>query len=343
MAKIENAKTILANTTGKVVFVLPFTTAGTFQIGVKILKATADGKNVSQSLTAYRNTAMIRGIGNICTFLERVCRYKDLFGRYVIDEAFVPEFINRLNAANSDIAIEAQDYVDQYDEKRKEIEDTIMDICVTNKRKRYAKSIISNAMRNFPTVGQILGGKIFYTMDTDGTEAYEGLTQATKDLVDASRVYQAEYNRCQHVASRCNPVLESLLKFSLQVSENGKLHGSTVTSYLKSVEELRIANETEFVTPLVDITDFLNVAGRVIDNPNGYVDCLVMGFFRFYATQGMIDHIPYEHTIACGYPREVVEDIGNDANNSFSLLTSSVATDQVQIPDQTGLAAAVGA
>ena len=339
MAKIENAKTILANTTGKVVFILPFTTAGTFQVGVRILKDTPDGKNVTQSLTAYRNAAMSRGISNVTNFLERVCRYKDLFGRYVIDEAFVGEFMDRLNSANEEVAIEAQEFVDNYDEKRQELEDTILEICVANKRKRSAKSIIGNAMRHFPTKWQILSGQIYYTMDTDGTEAYNELSQSTKDLVDASRLYQAEYNRCQHVASRCNPVLENLLKFTDQVRCAGKLHGSTVTSYIKSVEELRIANETEFVTPLADLTDFLNIAGRVLDNPEAYVDCLVMGFFRFYATQGMTDNIPYEHTTAHGYPREVVEDVGGDPNNSFSLLAATVSSEQVAFTASTDEAA----
>lgn len=343
MATVTKAKNILANTTGKVVYVSPRTQAQAYQIGVKILKSRADGKNVSQSLIAYRNAAMVRGFGNIASYLERVCRYKDLFGRYVIDETFVPEFCARIEAANNEIMEEASAFVESYSDKKQEVEGFIMDICIANKCKKRAKGIITSAMKNFPTKAQIMSGRIYYTMDTDGTEAYDELSQETKDLVDASRIYQAEYNRCQHIASRCNPVLESLLKFSNQVITAGKLHGATVTSYLKAVSELRVANETEFVSPLPDLTDFLNMAGAVIDNPVDYVDCMIMGFVRFYATQGMIDNIPYDAAVPAGYTREAVEEIGSDPNNSFSIVADSVRAFQMRTTPDQSVSMAVGA
>ena len=324
MAKLTNAKTIMENATGNVLFISVHSFSRTFQVGVKILKDSTEGKNVTQSLVAYNNYAMSRGIQNITAYLERRCRYKDLFGRYVIDEAFVNEFVQILEGYNNEVKAEAEAFVSDYDGKRAEIESLIMDVCVANKRKRMANGIIKKAMMGFPTKAQILAGHISYTMDTDGTEAYEGLKQATKNLVDESRIRLNEYNRCHHLASRCNPVLESLFKFSKQIVDNGKIHGSTIASYLDAVDGLMIANKAEFANPLPDITDFLNHSNKVIDDPESFVDAMIMGFGRFYATQGMLDYIPYEIGSSAGYNRDVMEDVGRDPQNSFSILFASV-------------------
>lgn len=324
MAKVENARTIiankLANNTGNLVYVSLHMTGQSFQISVKILKESSEGKSISQTMIAYRNAAMARGVGNIYSYLERMCRYKDLHGRFALDEAHVPEFVDRLNRVNDEVNAEAQQFLDTYDERRAETEDLIMDLCIKNKRKRNAKNIISNAMRGYPSKNQVMSGHIYYTMDTDGTEAYEELSPETKSLVDASRIYEAEYNRCQHLASRCSPVFECLLKFLKQVMEKGKLNGCTVTSYLNATDELKVANETEFSAPLPDITDFLNNSGKVLDEPAKYIDYMIWGFIRFYVTQGMIDYIPFEAATPVGYCREIVEEIGENPKNSFSLL-----------------------
>ena len=326
MSKVVKMAEILrnVNTANSVVLVSTGTTARYFEIPVQILKNSTDGKNVNQVLTVYANTAMSRGISQIRAYLERRCRYKDVFSRYALDESFVNEFIEKVNFVNTEIEEEAEAFVADYETHRKETEDAIIAICAANKRKGQAKGIVKKAMSRYPSKQQILNGSVTYIMDTDGSEAYEGLQKATKDLVDASRARVFEANRCAHLSHRCNPVFESLFKFSKQIVENGKLHGITVTAFLDAVEVLRIANKTEFASPLPDLTDFLNNAGKAIDDPDIYIDAMIMGFSRFYASQGMLDYIPYDVAMATGYTREIIEDIGNDPNNSFVILFKSV-------------------
>lgn len=281
------------------------------------------GDLVKSSMTVYRNASVGRWAANINDYLSRAARFMDQFDRYVLDEAFVEEFVKRVATANEEIKAEAEAYVLNYEQHREEFEEKIRQVCKENRKLKQSRVIIAAAMKKFPTKGQILSSCITYTMDTDGTEAYEQLLQATKDLVDQSKLEQAEQNRCRHLANRCSPVLENLIKFSHQIANDSKLHGGTVTSYNNAVEDLKIANEVELSVPLPEISEFIKIASYAVDCPLLSIDPLIMGFMRFYYTQGMLDYIPYK-SLDETYSRELVEDVGKDANNSFSAIAASL-------------------
>lgn len=332
MAKVKTISDLLKETYSKsggsvkYVFITVGTQAQSFTIRPEILKPTKDGKIIDQTSKVFQNTTLSREISSIRRFLEERSAAISRTNRetiYSIAEAFVDEFIEKVNSVNEKASKESQDFCDNYETHKKETESLIRESCIANRRKSNANAIVKKAMEQFPSKGEILSSRVIFTIDADIAN-YENLQKTTKDLVDETRSLQAEKDRCNRVAHRVGPVLEALFRASKQMIERGKIHGTTITSYLEAVEVLRIANQFEFASPLPDLTDFLNNAGKAIDDPDTYIDAMIMGFSRFYVSQGMLDYIPYDVSIEAGYNREIIEDIGNDPNNSFGILFKSV-------------------
>lgn len=318
--KRANAQTIqLEKSRGNILFVRPETHGVQFEVPCdKFIK----GDLIRSSITVYRNASVARWASNISNYLARAARFIDPFNRFVIDEAFVDEFIARIDAANKEIRAESEAFVAAYDDHVAAFQEKIMEACRQNRKVKQSKVIIKAAMQRFPTKSQILSSCITYTMDTDGTEAYEHLLESTKELVDQSKLEQAEQNRCRHLANRCGPVLENLIKFSHQIAE-GKLHGGTINSYTNAVDDLKIANEVELSAPLPELTEFIKISTYAVDHPVVAIDAFIMGFMRFYYTQGMLDYIPYK-SLDEAYNRALVEEIGQDSNNSFSAISDTL-------------------
>lgn len=318
--KRANAQTIqLEKSRGNILFVRPETHGVQFEVPCdKFIK----GDLIKSSITVYRNASVARWASNISNYLARAARFIDPFNRFVIDEAFVDEFIARIDAANKEIRAESEAFVAAYDDHVAAFQEKIMEACRQNRKVKQSKVIIKAAMQRFPTKSQILSSCITYTMDTDGTEAYEHLLESTKELVDQSKLEQAEQNRCRHLANRCGPVLENLIKFSHQIAE-GKLHGGTINSYTNAVDDLKIANEVELSAPLPELTEFIKISTYAVDHPVVAIDAFIMGFMRFYYTQGMLDYIPYK-SLDEAYNRALVEEIGQDSNNSFSAISDTL-------------------
>lgn len=318
--KRANATQIqLEKSRGNILFVRPETRGVQFEVPCdKFIK----GDLIRSSITVYRNASVARWASNISNYLARAARFIDPFNRFVIDEAFVDEFIARVDAANKEIRAEAEAFVAAYDDHVAAFQDKIMEACRQNRKVKQSKAIIKAAMQRFPTKSQILSSCITYTMDTDGTEAYEQLLASTKELVDQSKLEQAEQNRCRHLANRCGPVLENLIKFSHQIAD-GKLHGGTINSYTNAVDDLKVANEVELSAPLPELSEFIKIATYAIDHPVAAIDAFIMGFMRFYYTQGMLDYIPYK-SLDEVYNRALIEEIGQDSNNSFSAIADNL-------------------
>ncbi len=318
--KRANATQIqLEKSRGLILFVRPETHGVQFEVPCdKFIK----GDLIRSSITVYRNASVARWASNISNYLARAARFIDPFNRFVIDEAFVDEFIARVDAANKEIRAESEAFVAAYDDHVTAFQEKIMEACRQNRKVKQSKAIIKAAMQKFPTKSQILSSCITYTMDTDGTEAYEQLLASTKELVDQSKLEQAEQNRCRHLANRCGPVLENLIKFSHQIAE-GKLHGGTVNSYTNAVDDLKVANEVELSAPLPELTEFIKISSYAVDHPIAAIDAFIMGFMRFYYTQGMLDYIPYK-SLDEVYNRALIEEIGQDSNNSFSAIADNL-------------------
>lgn len=318
--KRANATQIqLEKSRGNILFVRPETHGVQFEVPCdKFIK----GDLIRSSITVYRNASVARWASNISNYLARAARFIDPFNRFVIDEAFVDEFIARIDAANKEIRAESEAFVAAYDDHVAAFQEKIMEACRQNRKVKQSKAIIKAAMQRFPTKSQILSSCITYTMDTDGTEAYEQLLESTKELVDQSKLEQAEQNRCRHLANRCGPVLENLIKFSHQIVE-GKLHGGTINSYTNAVDDLKVANEVELSAPLPELTEFIKISTYAIDHPVVAIDAFIMGFMRFYYTQGMLDYVPYK-SLDEAYNRALVEEIGQDSNNSFSAISENL-------------------
>jgi hypothetical protein len=229
--------------------------------------------------------------------------------------------MERLNAANAKIEAEQLAYVAKYDEHKEAFREALVVACKGNRKVKYSKKIIDKAMKKFPSAAQICSGKISYTMSSPTD--YETLLDATRALVDESIEKTAIENRMEHIDRRCRPVIENLVKFSHQILENAKLHGSTVTSYQTAVEDLMVTNKVEKLN-LPELDDFVRISSYAVDYPMQSIDMLLIGFMRFYYTQGMIDVIPYD--ILDGYDRELVESVGKDAENSFSAIAEKLPT-----------------
>lgn len=275
-------------------------------------------KILASSADAYRGQEVGRCVNALKGWLDSNAR--NVRGsRYTIDEAFVPEFMERLNAANAKIEAEQLAYAAKYDEHKEAFREALVTACKGNRKVKYSKKIIDNAMKKFPTKAQICSGKISYTIESPMD--YETLLDATRALVDESLKKTAFEDRIEHINRRCSPVIENLIKFSHQILENAKLHGSTITSYQTAVEDLMVANEVEKLN-LPELTEFVKISSYAVDYPMQSIDMLLMGFMRFYYTQGMLDVIPYD--ILDGYDRELVESVGKDAENSFSAIAEKL-------------------
>ena len=285
-------------------------------------KVSVDGfdltKTLASSADAYRGQMVGRGVNALKGWLNGIALVVR-GSSYTIDEAFVPEFLERLNAANANIEAEQLAYVAKYDEHKEAFREALVAVCKGNRKVKYSKKIIDKAMKKFPSVAQICSGRISYTIESPTD--YDTLMDATKALVDESLKKTAIENRMEHINRRCSPVIENLVKFSHQILENSKLHGSTITSYQTAVEDLMITNKVEKLN-LPELDDFIGISSYAVDYPMQSIDLLLMGFMRFYYTQGMLDIVPYD--ILDGYDRELVEAVGKDAENSFSAIAEKL-------------------
>ncbi len=273
---------------------------------------------LASSANAYKGKEVNRCVNGLKTWLESLASNVD-DSRYTIDESFVPEFLDRLAAANASIAAEQKAYVDHYDEHKEAFRQELIATCKGNRKVKYSKAIIDATMKRFPTAEQIRSGKIIYTIESPSD--YEQLLEATRNLVDESREKEACEKRIEHINRRCSPVIENLVKFSHQILENSKLHGGTITSYNLAVENLMTANEREKLH-LPELSEFVKISSYAVDYPMQSIDLLLMGFMRFYYTQGMLDVVPYD--ILDGYDRDLVESVGKDAENSFSAIAEKL-------------------
>jgi DNA-binding Lrp family transcriptional regulator len=280
------------------------------------------GENIYVNKRVYQNHALATGIANINGFLAEVAYAKNLMDCYVVYECCLEELMRRVDEVNAEVLREAEDFVAHYDEHVEAFVESITKNCVDNRKKKMAKNIISDALSRYPSKDKILSSKLVVIFDTDGTEAYEDLLASTRELVDNSRLVQAEHNRCFHLSAKCTPIIENLYKFSHQILE-GKLHGGTINSYNTAVDILRIANTVELSSPLPELEAFLSVANYAVDNPALTVDRLLMGFISFFYNQGMIDYIPYD-VIGEAYSPGIVEAVGQDANNSFAVIAAEI-------------------
>ena len=75
--------------------------------------------------------------------------------------------------------------------------------------------------------------------------------------------------------------------------------------------------------PLPELSEFIKIATYAIDHPLASIDAFIMGFMRFYYTQGMLDYIPYKNLDEV-YNRALIEEIGQDSNNSFSAIAETL-------------------
>lgn len=296
----------------------------------------------NHTFNVYKNKMVGRGAGNVCSYLTTVSRNKDKKDdrdliestgdyiptrRYLVDSVFVPDFLARVEAANDAILQESMNFVDHYDEHRAEFEENVVKYCIGNKCKTKSKKIVANLMKRYPSKEKILSAGIAYNMTVYKHDTYDLLDDATREVIDECARKREYADARLNVAKRCNEVLSRLGDLSNQIINNGKLHGSTIKGYFEAVELLRVVNDFEFPEPMPEISAFLSVASMAVDNPVQTLDLLIMGFMRFYRTQGMLNSIPYEDLDEC-YSREVIEDIGQDPNNGFDVIAPKLKAGQ---------------
>lgn len=331
---------LLEQSTGVVVSVKLASRGGEMTLPVSGIHKGGEGLS-RHAFVVYENDAVGRGMGNVKSFLNRVAQNNDdtlkkscgnmelskgTSEPYRMDSIFVREFLKRVEAANAEIALKTEEFLANYDDNREAFANKIMQYCIDNKRKSISKKAIANMMKRYPTRAQFQSAGIFYDL-TVAPEMYDRLDDFTRDAVDeCSRAKAVIYAR-ENISKRCNQVLTRLCDFSDQIINKGKLHGSTIKGYEEAVRVLKISNVSELGT-MPEITAFLSVANMAIDNPVQTIDSLIMGFMRFYYTQGMLDYLPYDDLDEC-YGREMVEEIGQDPNNGFDVLSRKLLASEI--------------
>lgn len=311
------------------------------QIQLPVTGIHKGGEGFSQhAFIVHRNKEVGAAAGNVRSYLEKVSNNigdnnrcsntrgeKPVTRRYRMDKIFVKGFLQRVNEGNERIHNFAQEFVDNYDENKAAFAKCIEDYCIANKCKGKSKKIIAHFMKLYPSKNEILSAGITYDMTVYKPSMYDLLDDDTREIVDECERTRDYINTRMNISKRCNEVLSRLGDLSTQIINNGKLHGSTIKGYQEAVQLLKVVNEVEFPAPMPEVSAFLSVANMAIDNPVQTLDSFIMGFMRFYYTQGMLDYLPYDDLDEC-YSREVIEDIGQDPNNGLDVLAAKLKAGQ---------------
>ena len=261
---------------------------GSFSINLPMLKASTTGKKANVSYTL--SVANLNGwLSNINGFLERIKSGKrgDM---YLIDAAYLPELLARLEAANKEIAVVTSAYNANYEQNKLFVMDEVRDIHVRNRK----KAAFNPKKINFPTREMIASAKIYIsTIEMTNPSEYDQLSVAAQNIIDDAAKRQAIADHRSMVDTRCRPVLLNLAKMTKQFV-GGKMHGGTINAYFDAVDMLRQANAVEFKPGFPEIDAFLKLHSYAVDLPEQYLDKLQNAWMGFYYLHGLIDLFPYE-------------------------------------------------
>ena len=268
----------------------------------------------------YHNATLNRNAALLAKELTEKSPFEKQDNGWVLLEDEVLNIVNDAKIMNDEIDSEARLTRDNWDVAMDILAGTVADICQKNRCKSRTAQMQKIARRNAPAQSQIVSG-IELIIRRDDTQLYDDYLASTQELLDQTKMDDLMRRRRSNIAKRCNPIIENLAKFSHQIAE-GKLHGGTINSYNNAVEVLRVANPVE-LDNLPEINDFIKIASYAVDAPVASIDSLLMGFMRFYYTQGLLDYVPYD-ALDEAYDRSFVQKIGEEAENSFSAIAAAL-------------------